>query len=424
MPVPAPDISASRLWSRLMVMAGIGTIAGGGVNRQALSAEDRAAMAQLIGWGRARGLVPAFDVAGNLFLRLEGRDPAALPVLIGSHLDSQPTGGRFDGCYGVLAAFEAIETLLDAGLVPQAPLVLVAWMNEEGSRFAPGMMGSEVFAGRRALAEIEAVTDAGEITVGAALADLRAAFPEVPVIAAGFPLAAYLEAHIEQADLLERAGREIGIVTGIQGKKTWDVTLSGTEAHAGTEPMARRHDAVQAFARVALAMQGAALAAGEAIRFTIGRVIVRPNAPSVVPAEVVFRIDLRHPDNTVLDATAAALEAAGRAGAAPCRIAFRPMVDAPANDFDPGLRAAIAASAARRGFGAMDVLSAAGHDARHLAAVSRAAMIFVPCRGGVSHHPDEWLEPDHAAKGAQVLCDVAAGLCNAEQPDGKENDDE
>ncbi|WP_138469992.1 hydantoinase/carbamoylase family amidase [Poseidonocella sp. HB161398] len=412
-----PRIDGGRLWSRLMEMAAIGALPDGkGVNRQALSAEDRDAMRKLIGWGQAIGLAPGFDTAGNLFLEMAGQTQGA-PVLIGSHLDSQPTGGRFDGVFGVLAAFEALETLHDAGIVPPRPVTLVAWMNEEGSRFAPGMMGSEVFAGTRSLADIRATADAGGVTAGAELDLLAESFPDVPCRAPGFALHAYVEPHIEQADLLETTGMVIGAVSGIQGKKTYDLTLTGREAHAGTEPMERRQDAVQAFARIAAAMQSAALAAGPDIRFTIGRVEVLPNAPSVVPAEVRFRIDLRHPENAVLDATGLALEAAARDGAAPCQVAVRRMVDAPANDFSPALRAAIRESAAAHGIPAADLLSAAGHDARHMAPLCPSAMIFIPCRGGLSHHPDEWAEPAHVAAGAQVLLDVCLRAASSDQGD-------
>lgn len=412
-----PRIDGERLWSRLMSMAEIGARDDDGVDRQALSAEDRAAMARLIGWGEAIGVIASFDTAGNLFLTLPGASEGA-PVLIGSHLDSQPTGGRFDGVYGVLAAFEVLETLHDAGITPPRPITLVAWMNEEGGRFAPGMMGSEVFAGHRSLDDIRAVRDAEGISVGAELDLLAETFPQVPRHEPGFALHAYIEPHIEQADRLERDALVIGAVTGIQGKKTYEVTLSGREAHAGTEPMERRADAVQAFARVALAMQAAALEAGPDIRFTIGRVEVEPNAPSVVPATVRFRIDLRHPENAVLDRVGAALEAAAEQEASPCTSAVRRMVDAPANGFSPALRAAILASAAARGLPATELLSAAGHDARHMAPLTAAAMIFIPCRGGLSHHPDEWADPDHVAAGAQVLLDTCLKAASATRENG------
>ncbi|MBE9639600.1 M20 family metallo-hydrolase [Salipiger pacificus] len=414
---PLPRIDGARLWSRLMSMAEIGARTDGGVDRQALSAEDRAAMARLIGWGESIGLLPSFDTAGNLFLTLPGASEGAT-VLIGSHLDSQPTGGRFDGVFGVLAAFEVLETLHDRGIVPPRPITLVAWMNEEGGRFAPGMMGSEVFSGHRRLTQIGAVTDAAGVSVATELERLAEAFPGVPRIAPGFPLHAYIEPHIEQADHLEREALVIGAVTGIQGKKTYEVTLSGREAHAGTEPMERRVDAVQAFARVALAMQEAALQAGPDIRFTIGRVEVLPNAPSVVPATVRFRIDLRHPRNDVLDRTGLALEAAARAAAAPCIAEVQPMVDAPANTFSPALRRAILRSAAARGLPATELLSAAGHDARHMAPLAPSAMIFIPCRGGLSHHPEEWAEPAHVAAGAQVLLDTCLHAASATRDKG------
>lgn len=400
-----PRISAKRLWSRLMSMAEIGARTDGGVDRQALSGEDRAAMARLIGWGQAIGLTPALDRAGNLFLTMAGMSNGA-PVMIGSHMDSQPTGGRFDGIFGVLAALEVLETLHENGITPPRPITLVAWMNEEGGRFAPGMMGSEVFAGTRTLDQIRTVTDAAGISVGQELDQLAKTFAALPHRDPGFPLHAYVEPHIEQADHLQETHRVIGAVTGIQGKKTYEMILSGREAHAGTEPMDRRADALQAFARVALAMQEVALAAGPDIRFTIGRIEATPNAPSVVPSKVRFRIDLRHPENRVLNATGTALEEAARLHCAPCKVAIRPMVDAPANGFSPYLRRAILDSAAARNFPATELLSAAGHDARHMAPLAPSAMIFIPCRDGLSHHPDEWAEPAHVAAGAQVLLDV------------------
>lgn len=323
-------------------------------------------------------------------------------------------GGRFDGAFGVLAALEVLEVLQESSIRLPRPVMLVAWMNEEGGRFAPGMMGSEVFRGIRSLEGIRAVQDAEGITVGAELDALG--FPQVPRIAPGFPLHAYIEPHIEQADTLERANVTIGAVTGIQGKKTYEVTLTGREAHAGTEPMDRRVDALQAFARVALAMEEAALKAGDEIRFTIGRIEIQPNAPSVVPACATFRIDLRHPSNEVLNATGAALQAA-LAQAAPCAATLRPMVDAPANEFTPALRKAILRSAEANGFPAMEVLSAAGHDARHMAPLCPSAMIFIPCKNGLSHHPGETATPEHVAAGAQVLLDTCVFASTRDQGD-------
>lgn len=398
-------ISAQRLWSRLMDLGKDGALPEKGVNRQALSAEDILAWRRLIAWGAEAGLTPSTDPAGNLFLTLAGKNPDLTPVLAGSHADSQPTGGLFDGAFGTLAALEAVTAIVEAGLIPERPITVVAWMNEEGSRFAPGMMGSEAFAGRRPLAEILAVRDAAGISVAAALADVHAAFPDIERRPLGFPVHAYIEPHIEQADVLERAGAVIGIVSGIQGKKTYEIVITGREAHAGTEPMERRHDALQAFARMAVRLQRA-MVVDDVVKFTIGRLEIQPNAPSVVPARAVFRVDLRHPDNAVLDQLGLDLERIVAEEASPCAVAIKRLVDAPSNGFDAGLQAAIRRSAARHGYAALDLLSAAGHDARQMAPLAPSAMIFIPCRGGLSHHPDEWAEPEHIAAGATVLLDL------------------
>lgn len=397
-------IDRARLWARLMRMAGIGGFAGGGVNRQALSDAEHAAWAQMLDWGAQIGLEPATDAAANLFLTLPGRDRRLPPLLAGSHLDSQPTGGRFDGVFGVLAALEAVQAMAAAGHRPARDITVVAWMNEEGSRFAPGMMGSEVFAGGRPLAAVRAVRDAQGISCGAEIDRIHRAFG-LPLRAPFVP-AAYLEPHIEQGPELEAAGVPIGIVTGIQGKVTCEVTLSGARGHAGTEPMAARRDAVMAFARAAVALQDGIGLSDPAIRFTIGRVEVRPNAPSVIAGEAVFRIDLRHPDTAVLDRAAARIAPIVAAAAVPCAAHVEVLVHAPANGFDPVLQARIAAAAAAHGLPARPIASAAGHDARHLAAICSAAMIFIPCAGGISHDPAESATEADVAAGAQVLLDV------------------
>ncbi|GJD64439.1 Zn-dependent hydrolase [Methylobacterium frigidaeris] len=410
MSTPDPD----RLWHRLMALAEIGAIPEGGVDRQALTEGEAEAWRRVVGWGREAGLQPATDAAANLFLVLPGRDRAAPPVLLGSHLDTQPTGGRFDGAAGVLAALDAVAGLAASGRVPARDCVVVAWMNEEGSRFAPGMMGSEAFCGVRDLAAIRAVRDADGIAAGDALDRFLAGFPDLPRRPLGGPVGAYLELHIEQGPLLEAAGIAIGIVTGIQGKKTYSVRLSGAEGHAGTLAMAERRDAVAAFARCASALHREVGGLDPAIKFTIGRVQVVPNAPSVVAREVRFSIDLRHPDNAVLDAAGARIAPLCRAEAGPCAATVTPLVDAPSNAFDPGLRDRIGRAAAEIGVPAMPLLSAAGHDARHLAGLCPSAMIFIPCRAGISHAPAEWAEPAHIAAGAAVLARVLDDLAFAD----------
>lgn len=406
-----PLIDGERLWSRLMALAQIGATGHPGeVNRQALTDEDAQACAQVIDWGRAAGLSPAFDPAGNLFLTLPGTATDLPPVLCGSHLDSQPTGGRFDGVLGVLAALEAASAIA-GGPRPARSVVVVAWSNEEGGRFAPGMSGSAAFAGQRELASVRDARDANDMTQGAALDRFFSRFADVPRLPLGFPIAAYLELHIEQATMLESAAAIIGAVTGIQGKMTWEITLTGAEAHAGTEPMARRKDALAAFARVAHTLDTTIAAQAPDAMFTIGRLEVHPNAPSVVPAEARFRVDLRHADAPTLTALGTTLERIVATHAPPCAVSVRKLIDAPPNAFSVELRRAIRAAADAHGFPVQDLLSAAGHDARHIATVTdHAAMIFIPCRNGLSHHPDEWADPAHVAAGAQVLCDLLVSL--------------
>ena len=404
---PAPwRIDGERLWARLMALAQCGATPGGGVNRQALSAEEIASWRVMLDWAQACGLEPSTDAAGNLFIALPGTDREAAPVLAGSHLDSQPGGGRFDGVYGVAAALEVLVTLAERDMRPPVDLVCVAWMNEEGSRFAPGMMGSEAFAGVRDLASIRATCDADGVSVADALDALHAAFPALRRRPLGFPVAAYVEAHIEQGPLLEAQGRVIGVVEGIQGKKTFDVVIDGERGHAGTLAMADRRDALEAFSRIASALYAEVGGHDALVKFTIGRLQVEPNAPSVVPERVTLRIDLRHPDNVVLDALGARLTALCAQHAAPCEARVTTLVDAPSNGFDGALRQAIADAAERIGQSHMPILSAAGHDARHLAPLCPSAMIFIPCRGGVSHAEHEWAEPAHVTAGADVLLQV------------------
>ena len=401
-----PLIKADRLWTRLMALAEIGATPAGGVNRQALSDGEIAAWRRVIGWAREAGLTPSTDAAGNLFLTLAGRDRAEPPFLLGSHLDSQPTGGKFDGAAGVMAALEAVVSLAEQGGKPARDVIVVAWMNEEGSRFAPGMMGSEAFTGERDMDAIRAARDADGISVGEALDRLHQAFPDMPHRPLGFAVGAYLELHIEQGPLLEAAACTIGVVTGIQGKKTFQVVVEGAEGHAGTLAQSERRDALAAFARMATALHADIGIIDADIKFTIGRVTVMPNAPSVVPSRVSFSIDLRHPDNSVLDAAGVRITALCGQHAPPCLVTVTPLVDAPSNVFDPRLRELIAQAARDQEFPVMDILSAAGHDARHLAKICPAAMIFIPCRDGASHVEYEWAEPADITAGASVLAQV------------------
>ena len=260
---PADLVDAERLWRRLMRLAEFGATAAGGVNRQALSDEEIAARCELCSWARDAGLETFNDPIGNLFLRLEGQDAEAPPVLSGSHIDSQPTGGKFDGTFGVLAALEVLIAFASAGLKPRRAIEAVAWTNEEGSRFAPGMMGSEAFTGRRTLDEILAVRDFDGTSVADAVARVLDAEPHVTRRPLGFPVHGYIEPHIEQGPVLEREGRTIGVVTGIQGSRRFRVRVTGEAAHAGTTPRTERKDAVLAAAAMINALETADLGTGQ-----------------------------------------------------------------------------------------------------------------------------------------------------------------
>lgn len=406
----AAGVDAARLWAWHEALARHGATASGGVDRQALSAAEIEARRTLIAMAATLGMTPWTDAAGNLFLRLPGGDPASAPVVTGSHLDSQPAGGRFDGIYGVLAGLEAVAALRAAGVAPRRPIDVVSWMNEEGSRFAPGMMGSAAFAGAAPLAALLEVTDAEGVRVHEALAQVRAAFPEVPERPLGGPVHAYVEAHIEQGPVLERAGVPIGVVTGIQGKRTFRVTLRGAQAHAGTAPRAERRDALLAATAAIQALAAAMEDPQDLVRFTVGRLVVTPNAPSVVASRAVFSVDLRHPDPQRLAALGDAVPAICARHAGRCELEIEALVNATATTFPEPMRARVRDAARRCGHASIDLPSAAGHDARHLSAVCPSAMIFVPCKDGISHDEAESARPEDLAAGARVLAEVLAEL--------------
>lgn len=398
-------VDGDRLWARLMALAAFGARPDGGVDRPALSATEAQARAQLIAWGRAIGLKPYTDQAANLFLRLEGRNPALPPVLAGSHIDSQPTGGKFDGVYGVLAALEVAEAVVKRREAPARAIEVVAWTNEEGSRFAPGMTGSDLFTGTKALDTVRTIRDADGVSVGEAIDAILAADDDVPLRPFGLPLAAYVEPHIEQASKLEQAGIPVGIVSGIQGTRRYRVAVNGEAAHAGTALRRDRRDALMAAVRMIAAMDDAAREPEDTL-LTVGLMQVTPNAPSVVPEEVLFSIDLRHPDNSVVDRMDAAIRRIVEDHKGPCAAELRQIQHSPSLTFPEAMRGALTQAAHALGIPSMDVYSAAGHDSRQLHYVCPTGMIFVPCRGGISHNPAEWAEPEHLTAGTKVLADT------------------
>ena len=316
----AAAVDQERLWRRHMAMAEIGRTRVGGVSRQALSGDDIRARALLLEWAGARGYQPAVDDIANLFVRRPGRDPAAAPVVAGSHMDSQPAGGRFDGIFGVLAGLEALEALDDAAVATARPIDVVAWTNEEGGRFAPGAMGSAVFAGHMRLDDCLSLADAAGTRFGDALAETLAATPGLPRRSFGFPIAAYIEPHIEQGPQLEASGHQIGVVTGIQGARWYEVEVAGEPGHAGTAPLGGRKDAVRAAVAMIAALQELMHDETDRLRFTVGRIEVLPNSPNTIPAAVTFSIDFRHPEAAVLEHRGARIEPVCRRFAGPCEV--------------------------------------------------------------------------------------------------------
>jgi len=410
--IAAARIDEARLWRRLMDLAACGATANGGVNRQALSSEDAAARALMARWGEAIGLRAFTDEIGNLYLRREGADPAAAPVVTGSHLDSQPMGGKFDGAYGVMAGLEALHALHEAGVETRRPVEVVAWTNEEGSRFQPGTMGSGIFAGQMVLADVLAVRDRDGASVAEALEAVVAAAPSVATRPGGFPVAAYIEAHIEQGPLLERAGKPIGVVRGVQGLRWYTIEVRGEAAHAGTTPLRLRKDALKAAAAMVHALEAAMHDDSDTVRFTIGRFDVEPGSPNTVPARVLFTIDLRHPEAAVLDRLSARIAPLCEENARGCAVAIRQTAESAPTVFDPAVVEAVDRWRGALGFAGMEMVSGAGHDAVHLAHVCPAGMIFVPCAGGISHNESESAAPADLAAGARVLTAALVDLAN------------
>lgn len=400
-------VDGTRQWDRLMRMAEIGAITGDGVNRACLTDADRKARRLLIGWARKAGAVVSLDAAGNLWLRREGTDASAAPVLTGSHMDTQPNGGRFDGIYGVIAGLEVLAALNDAGIATRRPVEVVAWTNEEGGRFAPGCMGSMAWSGFRPLDSFAEVRDPEGIRFADALAAHlaeEADLPRRPLLAAeAGPPHAYIEAHIEQGPCLEADGLDIGVVTGIQGSRWFTVTLTGETAHAGTTPLALRQDAVQDMVRAIEALNRLMHDPADVLRFTVGRISVQPNTSNSVADRVAFTIDFRHPDKAVLLARGDAIAGTVQAAVRDADVTVEETFHALPVTFDPLPVAAVERAAEAEGLRAMRMPSGAFHDAQFVVPVCPTGMIFVPCRKGISHNPAEYAEPHHLAGGTRVL---------------------
>jgi N-carbamoyl-L-amino-acid hydrolase len=408
----ANNVNEQRLWQRHAEMAQIGAIPGNGVTRAALSKEDIIARKLLLSWAAKRNYSVSADGIGNLFLRRAGTDVNAAPIMTGSHMDSQPRGGRFDGIYGVLAGFEALEAMDEAGVVTRRPIEVVAWTNEEGGRFAPCTMGSMVFTGARPLADVLDVTDNEGIKLKDALADTLAATPQAAKRDFKSPAAGYIEAHIEQGPLLENARKTIGVVTGIQGLRWFNVEVSGKTDHAGTTPLALRKDAVRDSIAIINALTELTHDPKDITRFTVGRMLVTPNSPNSVASHVLFSVDIRHPDPQTIARLGDAVEPLARKAAKFCNVKVTPTLHDDPCVFNANVASAVEAAAKTLDLPHMRLSSGASHDAMYMARVCPTAMIFVPCEKGISHNEAENATPGDLAAGARVLTAALIELAN------------
>ncbi len=394
-------IDGARLWQSLMDLAQIGATPKGGVCRIALTDLDRQGRDLFVQWARGAGCSIRVDAIGNIFARRAGQDDGLPPVMTGSHIDTQPTGGKFDGNYGVLAGLEVVRTLNAAGVRTRAPIEVAVWTNEEGSRFVPVMMGSGVFAGAFTLEHALAQRDAQGVSVGEALASIGYAGQLGPAPAVG----SYFEAHIEQGPVLENHARVIGVVTAALGQRWYDVTVQGMEAHAGPTPMELRRDALLAASELVLEVNRIAVQRAPHARGTVGTMELFPNSRNVIPGRASLSVDLRAPDDAqLLDMDAALRAACARiATERSLQITVEQVVYFPPQPFTPQLVQAVRANADDLGYSSMDVVSGAGHDAVYLARVAPAAMIFVPCDDGISHNEIENAAAEHLEAGCNVL---------------------
>ncbi len=388
-----------------MELGRIGSTKSGGVNRQALTVEDGQARRLVMEWAVALGAEPRMDTIGNLFLRFPGADPNLPPIATGSHLDTQPTGGMFDGIYGVLAGLEVFEALAASDRRLSCPVDLVIWTNEEGSRFPPATMGSGVYAGELDLEDTLLITDRDGVVLGDALATMKSTLGHVRFWDPPCSFNAYFEAHIEQGPVLEESHTLIGAVSGIQGLRQYTVIVSGQSAHAGTTPKSRRKDALVSAMSLIDGIVDTIDDHEDRVRFTVGQFEVHPGSPNTVPSQVNFSIDLRHPDENRLEEIEEIIFQCAE-HVQICDVDIKSMIRSPVTRFDEVLVKLIESTAGSLGFSVNTLASGATHDAMSMAKLCPTTMIFVPCRNGVSHNENEWAEPEHLWAGACVLADA------------------
>jgi len=396
------QIDGQRLWDSLMHTARIGATPKGGICRLTLTDLDRQVRDWFKGQCEALGCTVAVDEVGNMFARRPGKNPGLAPIAMGSHLDTQPTGGKFDGALGVLGALEAMRTLHDLGYETNAPVEIVNWTNEEGSRFAPAMLASGVFAGVFTPQYAYSRADRDGKTFGE---ELRRIGYNGAAKAGAHKFAAMFELHIEQGPILEDETRMIGIVQGVQGMRWYEVTVTGQEAHTGATPMRLRKNALLGAARMIERIEAIAREHSPDAVGAVGLIENKPNSRNVVPGEVFFTVDFRHPDDKVLDVMETKFRAALAESLEPMKLAYTEarIWDSPAVKFAPDLIECVRIGADKAGFTSRDMISGAGHDAAYIARVAPTTMIFVPCAGGISHNEAESTSFDECAAGAQVL---------------------
>lgn len=400
--LPDVRVNGDRLWQSLMELAKIGATPKGGVCRLTLTDLDRQGRDLVIGWAREAGLSVTIDKIGNVFMRRAGKNNALPPIMTGSHIDTQPTGGKFDGNFGVLAGLEVIRTLNDYDIETEAPVELAFWTNEEGSRFVPVMMGSGVFANIFSLEHAYAATDIEGKTVRDELEKIGYIGTETP---GNHPIGAYFESHIEQGPILEDEGITIGVVQAVLGIRWYDCVVTGMEAHAGPTPMALRKDAMQVAAKIMQEVVAIAHRFGPHGRGTVGMVQVFPNSRNVIPGQVKFSIDFRNMTDALVDEMDAAIRAFAKQTEAETglTIAIQLVSDYPAVPFHPDCKDAVRRAADKLGYSNMDIVSGAGHDAVYMAGLAPTGMIFIPCKDGISHNEIEDTLPEQVTAGANVL---------------------
>ncbi len=395
-------VNGQRLWNSLMELAQIGATPKGGVCRLALTDLDKQGRDLVCRWATEAGLTVTIDKIGNGFLRRPGKNNTLPPVMTGSHIDTQPTGGKFDGNYGVLAGIEVVRTLNDHGIETEAPIEVAFWTNEEGSRFVPVMMGSGVFAKAFTLEHAYAATDVNGKSVKEELQHIGYIGAEEP---GAHPIGSYFETHIEQGPVLEDNDVTIGVVTGVLGIRWFDCTVTGMEAHAGPTPMALRKDALQTATLIMQEVVAAALRHGPNGRGTVGMVQVFPNSRNVIPGRVKFTIDLRNSSDALVDQMVAEVKAFAQklAHTTGLSVEIVPTSSYAAQGFDTGCINAVAHAAKALGYSQMPTVSGAGHDAVYMARLAPSGMIFIPCKDGISHNEIEDAKPEHITAGCNVL---------------------